>query len=89
VIVFGEEPESWQANATTFRVGRPAKDGKFSIRGMREGRYRVVAVPVDVPFSPSSPDLELLEALKKVATPLLLNAGETRTVDLRFTRIEQ
>ena len=36
-----------------------------------------------------APDHGLMESLKKVATEVLLNPGETRTVDLRVVRFEQ
>ena len=57
--------------------------------GLREGRYRVVAIPVETHISMDQPDVEFLEALKKVATPVFVNGGETRTVDLRLVRFEQ
>ena len=64
------------------------KEGKFRVRGLREGRYRIVALPANFIFNMTTPDVQLLEALSKVATPLVLNAGETRTVDLKVTPFE-
>lgn len=56
-----------------------------------DGRYYVVAVPPGTVMIGGfqAPDRGLMESLKKVATEVLLNAGEIRTVDLRVTRFEQ
>jgi hypothetical protein len=70
-------------------MGLSRDDGAFVVRGLREGRYYVVAVPPDVRVMSQSPDRELLEALKKVATEVVLHAGETRTIDLRVVGFEQ
>ena len=89
VLAFGDDPATWRASSSMIRMGRPMKDGKFQLRGLREGRYRVVALPVDFVINPMNPDVELLEQLSKSSTPVVLNAGETRPLDLRLTTIGQ
>jgi hypothetical protein len=90
VILFGADEDSWTPFSSRQRsMGLSRDDGAFVVRGLREGRYYVVAVPPDVRVMPQSPDRELFEALKKVATEVVLNAGETRTVDLRVVKFEQ
>jgi hypothetical protein len=88
VLAFGDDPGTWLPNSSMFRVGRPMKEGKFTLRGLREGRYRVVALPPDFILNTMSPDPQLLEQLSKFATPVVLNAGETRPLELRLTPFE-
>lgn len=88
VAVFGADESTWIPHSSRLRTSGVGPDGKYVMRGLREGRYYVVATPSGtVTFQP--PDRAFLEALKKVATEVVLNAGETRTVDLRVVRIEQ
>jgi protocatechuate 3,4-dioxygenase beta subunit len=90
VVIFGYDEDTWTPFSSRMRsVGLPRDDGAFVARGLREGRYYVVAVPPNVRVMPQSADRELFEALKKVATEVVLHAGETRTVDLRVVRFEQ
>jgi hypothetical protein len=89
VIAFSEDPASWIPNSLSIRTTRPSDKGRYVLPGLREGRYRVIAVPVEMHISGEQPDVEFLESLKNVATPVLVNAGETRTVDLRLVRFDQ
>jgi hypothetical protein len=88
VIVFGQDPASWQPRSSFMRSTRAIIDGKYAINGLREGRYFAVAVPLEAPVNMMEPGLEFLETLSKVATPLILNPGEKRTVDLTIVRIQ-
>ena len=93
VLIFGADEESWVPFSSRTRNvgGSRDADGKFTARGLRDGRYYVVALPPGVVmiggFQP--PDRSLMESLKKVATEVVLNPGETRTVELRLVRFEQ
>ena len=89
VIAFNEDQATWIPRSLSIRTTRPSNKGRFVLPGLREGRYRVVALPVEMHVSMDQPDVELLEALNKVAIPVLVNAGETRTVDLRVVRFDQ
>jgi len=90
VVIFGYDEETWTPFSSRQRsMGLSRDDGAFVVRGLREGRYYVVAVPPEVRPTPQSADRELFEALKKVATEVVLHAGETRTVDLRVMKFEQ
>jgi len=51
VLAFGGDTASWRPGSSTIRLTRPMKEGKFHLRALREGRYRVVALP---PESPST-----------------------------------
>ena len=89
VLVFGDDPATWQPGSSMIRMGRPMKEGKFQLRGLREGRYRVVALPPEFVFSTMTPDPQFLEQLSRFATAVVLNAGETRPTDLRLTPFDQ
>ena len=89
VLAFGDDPATWRPMSSMIRMGRPTKEGKFQLRGLREGRYRVVALPADFNINTSNPDVELLEQLSKSSTPVVLNAGETRPLELRLATIGQ
>ena len=41
VLAFGDDPATWRPMSSMIRMGRPMKEGKFQLRGLREGRYRV------------------------------------------------
>jgi hypothetical protein len=62
------------------------QDEKFSIPGLLPGRYYVLALPRErITFGPE-PAPEFFEQLTKEATPVVLNDGETRTVELRISK---
>jgi hypothetical protein len=89
VVLFSQDPSAWPRRSSYLRTTRAIKDGKYRIVGLREGRYYAVAVPLDLPVSTVDPDAGLFEALSKVATPLVLNPGERRSVDLTIVRPPQ
>ena len=90
VIIFGHDPKTWKQPRSSFsRTAGVGKDGKFFLRGLREGRYYVAAVPPEVIANIGQPSAELLESLSAVATAVTLNDGETRAVDLRVLRFDR
>ena len=90
VVIFGSDEDTWTPFSSRRRViGLSKDDGTFAASGLREGRYYVVAVPPGFRINPQSADRELFDALKKIATEVVLNPGETRTVDLRVVKFEQ
>ena len=89
VVIFSHDDAHWVPLSSRMRVAVIGRDdGKFTTRGLREGRYYVAAVSTEIVISTLTPDRELLEGLRKVATDVVLNPGETRTIDLRVMRIE-
>jgi hypothetical protein len=89
VILFGYDPETWQPRSSFTRTVRTGKDGTFTLRGLREGRYHAVAMAADPITTLSPPGAELLQEFSRFATAVTLNAGETRTLDLRVLRFEE
>jgi hypothetical protein len=80
VIAFSSDRSTWFFNSRRVAGVRPDAEGRFAIRNLPPGEYRVIAVP----------DLEsnewfdpvLLERLAPVATLVTLAGIEKRTVDL-------
>lgn len=93
VLLFGEDEATWAPMgpylSSYFRRGGLAKDGKYKFAGLREGRYFAVAVPLALGMNAGQPTKEFLESLSKVATRVVLNPGETRTVDLPLVSFER
>jgi len=88
IVIFGHDRATWQAQSSFLRTMRPVADGKYAMNGLREGRYFAVALPLEVSVNTIQPSVDFLESLSKVATPLVLNAGEKRMVDLTVVRIQ-
>jgi protocatechuate 3,4-dioxygenase beta subunit len=89
IMVFGEDPETWGPHSSYSRRSSLDKEGRYKLVGLREGRYFAVAVPPDVLANIAQPTREFLESLSKVAARVVLNPGETRTVDLPLVRFQQ
>ena len=89
ILIFGEDPKTWVPRSSYFRTMRVIKDGKFTLGGLREGRYLALAVPLEASVTMTQPSAELFESLSKVATAVTLNAGERRTVDLVVVRFQE
>jgi hypothetical protein len=64
-------------------------DGRFTLTGLREGSYFAVALAPEAGEGLDEPTKEFLESLSKVATRVVLNSGETRTVDLQLVSVER
>ena len=89
ILLFSEDPANWGVHSSFFRRGGLGKEGRYQMAGLREGRYFAVAIPPELGMNMARPTAEFLETLSKVATRVLLNPGETRTVDLSLVRFEQ
>jgi hypothetical protein len=85
VMAIPEEQSAWRMGSPRLRMSGMPQDGKFSIQGLLPGRYYVLALPRErMAFGPE-PAPEFFEQLTKEATPVVLNDGETRTVELRLS----
>jgi hypothetical protein len=85
VVLFGEDKTSWFRSSIRFRTAWTERDGRFSLKGLRPGRYYLVAVPPERSFnSQTTLDAAAFEALAKDATALVLGEDEQRVVDLKI-----
>jgi hypothetical protein len=83
VVLFGEDKAGWFPWSTRFRTVRPDRDGRFSIKGLRSGRYYLIALPPERSINAQAIDPATLEPLVKEATALVLGEEEQRQVDLK------
>jgi hypothetical protein len=83
VVLFGEDKAGWFPWSIRFRTVRPDRDGRFSIKGLRSGRYYLIALPPERSFNAQAVDAATLEPLVKEATALVLGEEEQRRVDLK------
>lgn len=83
VVLFGQDERTWLSRLSMTRTGRIGKDGKVTIGALREGNYFAAAVTPET-LRNGVPDRELLAELSKVATRVTVNAGETRSIDLKI-----
>jgi hypothetical protein len=81
VVIFADDREKWGFMTRFVRTARPDQDGRFSVRGLPPGRYRVVALDYIEPGEEGNPDT--LEQLRPSGTAITLGEGESRTVDLK------
>jgi hypothetical protein len=85
VVLFGEDKASWFRSSVRFRMVWTGRDGRFSVKGLRPGRYYLIAVPPGRSFnSETTMDAAAFEALAKEATALVLGEDEQRIVDLKI-----
>ena len=89
IVIFGYDPKTWKPRSSFSRTTSVGKDGNFVVRGLREGRYYVAAIPPEVMAGIGQPTPEFLEGLSGMATVFTVSAGETRTLDLRLLKFEK
>lgn len=89
LLVFGEE-DTWLLSSSRTRVvSLVGRNGRVAVPGLRSGRYYVAAVPGPVVVSSTGPSRELLVALKGDATPVVLDEGEVRAIEVRMMRLNR
>jgi hypothetical protein len=81
-LVFAQDRERWRIAGRYQNIGRPDQDGRFKISGLPPGDYYIIAL--DKIEQGRSGDPEFLEAIRGRATPLTIQEGETRTMDLKI-----
>jgi hypothetical protein len=82
VLVFAQDRDKWAYGGRYSRTARPDQDGRFKITGLPPGDYSAIAL--ESIENGSFNDPEFFESVRSKATPLSLNDGETKTVDLRL-----
>ena|SRR5829696_4500884 len=87
VVIFGRDERTWTLRSSMTRQGNPDKDGKATIRGLRDGEYYALAIAAEDWVNIAAPDAELLKELSKVAIQVSVTPGETRTLDLMVIRL--
>ena len=81
VIAFPSEERYWLPGSPRIRTVRPASDGKYSLRSLPSGAYRIGVVTDAQPgewFASS-----FLQKLVPTSVPVTLADGDARTLDVR------
>jgi len=81
IIVFPADTAYWVPQSRRIQSARPDTTGKFSIRGLPAGNYRLTAVTDVEPGEWFDPNF--LNQLMGPSMALTLGAGERKTQDLR------
>lgn len=86
VVLFSEDKAAWFGSSIGFRTTRPERDGRFSIKGLRPGRYYLIALPPARAIDDQTVNAATLEPLVRDATALVLGEDEQRVVDLKLVK---
>jgi hypothetical protein len=81
VIIFPEDRTLWVPSSRRIQVVQPDANGRYTIRNLPAGDYRVASV-LDLE-SGIQFDRDFLAKQLPVATPITLTAGERKTQDIR------
>jgi protocatechuate 3,4-dioxygenase beta subunit len=83
VLVFGQDKEQWGTQGRYTSIGRPDKDGKYTVRTLPPGDYFAIAVE-QIDSQRFSGDPDYFDMLSRSAVRFSLVEGDTRTVDLKL-----
>lgn len=84
VIAFASDKSKWGPQTRFVRSARPDQSGKFLIKGLPPEEYLLIAL--DEFEMGTEGDPEVLESLRRVATPVTLAEGESKTLSLKLSR---
>lgn len=82
VVAFATDRSGWFTNSRRVASVKPGADGRYTIRNLPPGEYRIAAVPGLAQgewFDPA-----VLERLLPAATPLRIAGTESQTIDLTW-----
>jgi hypothetical protein len=83
VVAFGEDRTLWTPHASTTKWVQSDGEGKFTLRGLRPGRYLVAAMPLTFASRMMiDPGPDVWESLARQATPVTLGDNERKTLNL-------
>ncbi len=83
VVVFPSDDRLWTPQSRFVRVARPDQEGRYQIRGL-PAHPGYLAVAVQGLEDGQAGDSEFLASVRAVGTPLALNEGEAKALDLRM-----
>jgi hypothetical protein len=83
VVLFSEDRAAWFASSSRVRSNFP-QGGRYNMKGLKPGRYYVIALPSERRINEHTMDAATLEALVREATALVLGDDEPRVVDLKL-----
>jgi hypothetical protein len=84
VVAFSPDSRKWGHQTRYVRTARPDQSGTFVMKDMPADDYLLVALEYLEPGEEGDP--ELLERLRRGATPVTLSEAESKTVTLKLSR---
>lgn len=81
IVLFPSDRELWLPHSRRIHVAQPGADGRYTIRGLPPGEYRIAAVVP--PEAGQQFDPEFLAQVMQGSTAVTLAAGEQKTQDIR------
>jgi hypothetical protein len=85
VVIFSNDADRWTPTSRYLATARPDQQGRFESNKLPAGNYLIVAVDTIEEGQQSDP--EFLQQMRAYATPLQLNDGEKRPVNLRLVAL--
>ncbi len=82
LVVFPADSRYWTGNSRRIQTTRPATDGRFTLRNLPPGEYRIAPVFDLEPGATSDP--AFLQQLESTSLRFTLQPGETKTQDIRI-----
>jgi hypothetical protein len=87
-VLLSEDPVRWHERASTTKLVIANMAGQYQMPGIRPGRYLLIATPrEEASLSNTTP--AFFELLAKHATPVVINEGEQKTLDLKVVSLRQ
>lgn len=87
VVLLNQDPATWQDGAATTRTVMTGSDGKYRLEGLRPGRFLAVATFRDDALVLST-SAAYFEMLAKHGTPVTIDDGESKTLDLKRVAVQ-
>ena len=87
VVLLSQDPATWQDGAATTRTVMTGSDGKYRLEGLRPGRFLAVATIRDDALIMVTSGA-YFEMLAKHGTPVTIDDGESKTLDLKRVAVQ-
>jgi len=87
VVIFAQDRSRWAAPFNRYgATGRPGADGHFKVATLPAGDYYAIAL--DHSDAIEGQDPEFLETLSRLASPVSLGQGDSRTLELKLFTVQ-
>lgn len=86
VVIFPANREHWTYASRFLRTARPDTNGRYNIKSLPPGEHYLI-IAVQNLESGQGGDPEFLTRAREEAKPLTLNEGETKSVDVKLSKL--
>jgi hypothetical protein len=84
IVIFSSDPTRWVDRSRYVAMARGVLQGRFEIRSLPPDDYLAVALPTVTGTEWMDP--EFLQSIRSLATTFALQAGESKTLELKLKR---